>query len=338
LKTIAVWVSQRVVLGAVASIADFFTFCNQYWSFLGHSDQPLLQVRFVGPKPLVQQGAVQIAVEPLELSGVDVFIVPGFGDSRPADLKHAAAELVPYRLQIEQFHQQQGWLTAFCSGTFALAGLGILDHKQATSVWFYKDFFRQMFPKVQLDLQHLVVQQQNILTAGATTSYLNLCLRLVELLMDTAFAQQMAKIMLTDPNRTSQLPYLSLQMPLAHTDAKMAEIQRFLQRNLALPISLEQVAAEFALTPRTLIRRFRQQLNETPMAYLQRLRIERAKSLLENTSLSVEQIMRQVGYEDMSSFRKLFSHYTSLTPKAYRSKFAFEPQIHCCDVTEQLMV
>ncbi len=229
--------------------------------------------------------------------------------------------------------QQGKWLGAFCNGTFALAGTGLLNGLQATSVWFFKDYFRQMFPQVKLDLQQLVVQQQTILTGGATTSYLNLCLRFVELCMDTAFAQQMAKIMLTDPNRTSQLPYLSLQLAPQHKDAKLAEIQQYLQAHLAEPVTLEQLADQFAMTPRTLIRRFKQHLDETPMAYLQRLRIERAKSLLENTLWTAEDIMQQVGYEDISSFRKLFVHYTSLTPKAYRQKFMFEPQVDCCPVS-----
>ncbi|MFC4656426.1 GlxA family transcriptional regulator [Rheinheimera marina] len=329
MKTIAVWVSDQVALGAVASIQDFFTFCNQYWYFLKRQE-PLFQVRLMGPSPLVRSGAVLVEVEPVDLNAVDALIIPGFHDTKPADLLQASQVLSPYQSQITDFYQRDKWLTAFCSGAFALAGIGLLDHKQATSVWFFKDYFRQMFPKVQLNLQQLVVQQQNILTAGATTSYLNLCLRLLELMMDTAFAQQMAKIMLTDPNRNSQLPYLSLQLPLVHADPKLAEIQHYMQQHLRSPLSLDSIAETFAMTSRTLIRRFKQHLDETPMAYLQRLRIERAKALLENTTMAVEQVMTEVGYEDLSSFRKLFIHYTSLTPKAYRHKFMVEPALLCC--------
>ncbi|WP_337843666.1 helix-turn-helix domain-containing protein [Rheinheimera sp.] len=328
MKTIAVWVSEQVALGAVASIQDFFTFCNQYWYFL-KQQEPLFRVKLIGPQPQVRSGAVWVETEPVDLTAVDALIIPGFHDTKPADLRQASQILCPYQRQITDFYLQNKWLTAFCSGTFALAGIGLLDHKQATSVWFFNDYFRQMFPKVQLNLQELVVQQQNILTAGATTSYLNLCLRLVELMMDTAFAQQMAKIMLTDPNRHSQLPYLSLQLPLVHSDPKLAEIQHYMQQHLQSPLTLDSIAEAFAMTSRTLIRRFKQHLDETPIAYLQRLRVERAKSLLENTSLAVEQVMALVGYEDLSSFRKLFIHYTSLTPKAYRQKFMFEPQLPC---------
>jgi transcriptional regulator GlxA family with amidase domain len=333
MKRIGIWVNQDIVMSSVTGVLDFFTFCNKYWQLIQQSDQQLFSTVLMGPKQQLQHGPFSLQVQAVDFNQLDILLIPGFYAYNGRDLIRVSQELQQYSLELQAMLQQGKWLGAFCNGTFALAGTGLLNGLQATSVWFFKDHFRQMFPQVKLDLQQLVVQQQTILTGGATTSYLNLCLRFVELCMDTAFAQQMAKIMLTDPNRSSQLPYLSLQLAPQHKDAKLAEIQQYLQAHLADAINLEQLAESFAMTPRTLIRRFKQHLDETPMAYLQRLRIERAKSLLENTLLSAEDIMVQVGYEDISSFRKLFVHYTSLTPKAYRQKFMFEPQIHCCAVS-----
>jgi transcriptional regulator GlxA family with amidase domain len=332
MKRIAIWVNRDIVMSSVTGVIDFFTFCNKYWQVAQQSNQQLFDCVLMGPQQHVQQGPFSIQVEAVDFSQIDILFIPGFYAYNPKDLVRVSQELQPYTAELQQLISQGKWIGAFCNGTFALAGTGMLNGLHATSVWFFKDYFRQMFPQVKLDLQQLVIQQQTILTGGATTSYLNLCLRFVELCMDTAFAQQMAKIMLTDPNRTSQLPYLSLQLTPQHKDAKVAEIQQYLQTHLAEAITLEQLAEHFAMTPRTLIRRFKQHLDETPMAYLQRLRIERAKALLENTLWTPEHIMLQVGYEDISSFRKLFVHYTSLTPKAYRQKFMFEPQIDCCPV------
>jgi len=333
MKRIGIWVNHGIVTSSVTGVMDFFTFCNKYWQLIQQNNQQLFECVLMGPNAQIQNGPITLQVDAVDFSQIDILLIPGFYAYNPKDLARISQELLPYKTELQHMLQQGKWLGAFCNGTFALAGTGLLDGLQSTSVWFFKDHFRQMFPQVKLDLQQLVVQQQTILTGGATTSYLNLCLRFVELCMDTAFAQQMAKIMLTDPNRTSQLPYLSLQLAPQHKDAKLAEIQQYLQVHLAESVSLEQLAETFAMTPRTLIRRFRQHLDETPMAYLQRLRIERAKSLLENTLWTAEEIMLQVGYEDISSFRKLFVHYTSLTPKAYRQKFMFEPQIKCCPVT-----
>lgn len=330
MKRIGIWVDHDIVMSSVTGVMDFFTFCNKYWQLINQSDQLLFDTVLMGPHPQLHQGPYTVQVAAVDFNRIDLLLIPGFYAYNPKDLVQVSRQLLPYKNQLQLMLEQGKWVGAFCNGTFALAGTGLLNGLQSTSVWFFKDYFRQMFPQVKLDLQQLVVQQQTILTGGATTSYLNLCLRFVELSMDTAFAQQMAKIMLTDPNRTSQLPYLSLQLAPQHKDAKLTEIQQYLQAHLADTLSLEQIAETFAMTPRTLIRRFKLHLDETPMAYLQRLRIERAKSLLENTQWTAEKIMQQVGYEDISSFRKLFVHYTSLTPKAYRQKFMFEPQIQCC--------
>ena len=82
-----------------------------------------------------------------------------------------------------------------------------------------------------------------------------------------------------------------------------------------------------------MLRRFKAALNDTPLNYLQRLRVEQAKRLLETTNLPVEQIVLQVGYEDMSSFRKLFLNYTELSPSQYRQKFMLQDNPDCCPAT-----
>ena len=153
---------------------------------------------------------------------------------------------------------------------------------------------------------------------------------LAERLAGEAFARQIGKIMLTDPNRSSQIPYMDLSVGQQHSDLLIAQVQKQLIKSLAQPFALEQLAAQFHLTKRTLLRRFKTALNDTPLNYLQRLRVEQAKRLLETTNQPVEQIVLQVGYEDVSSFRKLFLQYTELTPSQYRQKFSQGDTFHCC--------
>ena len=148
--------------------------------------------------------------------------------------------------------------------------------------------------------------------------------------MGEQFARQIGKIMLADPNRSSQIPYMDLSVGQQHTDTLIANVQKHLIKSLAEPFSLEALAEQFHLTKRTLLRRFKAALDDTPLNYLQRLRIEHAKRLLETTNTPIEQIVLQVGYEDMSSFRKLFINYTELTPSQYRHKFSQQGQFNCC--------
>ncbi|WP_449360889.1 helix-turn-helix domain-containing protein [Alishewanella longhuensis] len=120
---------------------------------------------------------------------------------------------------------------------------------------------------------------------------------------------------------------MDLSIGQQHTDAVVKQIQAHLVKQLAEPFALEALAGQFHLSKRTLMRRFKAALKDTPLNYLQRLRIEHAKRLLETTNQPVEQIVLQVGYEDVSSFRKLFIAYTEFTPSQYRQKFTQEGQI-----------
>ena len=114
---------------------------------------------------------------------------------------------------------------------------------------------------------------------------------------------------------------MSVQQMVSHQDDRIAAVQLYLRKHLAEPLDLQQLAQRFAMSGRTLIRRFKSATGDTPMAWLQKLRIDKAKNLLETTLLPLEQLTQQVGYEDVSSFRKLFQQYTQMTPKAYRDHF-----------------
>jgi transcriptional regulator GlxA family with amidase domain len=134
-------------------------------------------------------------------------------------------------------------------------------------------------------------------------------------------AAQMARIILVDPNRASQIPFMSLQQLKGHKDEQIGKIQQWMQNNLSETFSLDELAERFSLTKRTLMRRFKQAVGDTPVNYLQRLRVEEAKRLLETSAISFEVIVNKVGYGDVSTFRKLFVQLTQLSPKVYRERF-----------------
>ena len=144
---------------------------------------------------------------------------------------------------------------------------------------------------------------------------------LVEHLYDERLSSQIAKIMLIEPNRTSQLPYMSLRAPNGHQDELVQKIQSWMYKNIQRHISLDDISNRFAVTKRTLNRRFKKALDDTPVNYLQRMRVEEAKRLLESSNMTLENIVYQVGYEDVSSFRKLFTELAELSPRAYRERF-----------------
>jgi transcriptional regulator GlxA family with amidase domain len=255
---------------------------------------------------------------------IDAVLIPG-------SYAHQATELAA---TMNFFHQHRDWfielerqgclLAAACNGSFALAATGLLDQQQATTCWFLAEFFQQQFPAVRLDAAAVVKRAGHCLTAGATTAYLSLCLAVIQQFDGTRFASQLAKILLIEPAIHGQAPFLSVDQLVHHTDERIADVQAYLRNHLAEPVDLQQLAARFAMSSRTLIRRFKAATGETPMAWLQKLRVDKAKMLLESSNLSVEQLTRAIGYEDVSSFRKLFQQYTRMTPKAYRSQFTLQ--------------
>ena len=333
MKQIAVLATNSSISSDVFGLLDFFEYCNVLWQMQqSHQAGPLFHCYLVSPDgaPLLLKPGVTLAVQPHNWHQADALILPAAYAYNRAQLAELAGQSAAYFPALKQAAANGTLIAANCTGTFILAGSGLLAHKNATSSWFFKEVFQSLYPDVHLQLNKLLVQDDNLLTAGATTSFINLCLALTERLVGEQFARQMAKVMLTDPNRSSQIPYMDLSIGQHHNDTLITEVQKYLAKTLAEPFALEALAEQFHLTKRTLLRRFKAALDDTPLNYLQRLRVEQAKRLLETTDQPIEQIVLQVGYEDMSSFRKLFLNYTELTPSQYRQKFMQEDVFSCC--------
>lgn len=322
MRQVALLVYPEVSLAQLTGMAEIFYFANELHRYQHPAAEPLYQLQYVqlDGASLISQGPLSVQCQAFS-SAVDLLLLAGARHHQAPDLLAMMAYFRQRRHQFIELKQQGGQLAAACNGTFALAATGLLDEVETTTCWFLEDFFRQQFPKVRLCAEHLVCQSAQLATAGATTGYIALCLQLIRDHQGANFASQLSKLLLNEPANLSQAPYRSVQQLLPHQDQRIAEIQHHLQRHLASELDLAALAERFFMSTRTLIRRFKAATGDTPMAHLQKLRIEKAKRLLESSLLTVEQIISEVGYQDVSSFRKLFVQYTSLTPKGYRERF-----------------
>lgn len=212
---------------------------------------------------------------------------------------------------------------ASCYGTFVLAESGLLDSRKATTTWWLQAAFRQRYPKVGLDADQALVDGGNVITAGAMTAHTDLSLHVLRRLYGAALARKVGAIMLVDGARTSQRPFMALQQAFADPLVQQAA-DRLAQRRAAA-ISTHDLAAELHVSYRTLHRRFNSAAGMPPLAYLQALRVEHAKELLESTRLSLEQIVEEIGYSDVSAFRRLFLRTAGLSPAQYRQRFKSGP-------------
>lgn len=208
-----------------------------------------------------------------------------------------------------------------CAGTFILASTGLLNGKKATTHWELESTFNEMFPKVILDIDQTVINEQNIITAGGLMSWIDLGLYLISKLTNTSVMRKLGKQLVIDTGKRKQKYYQMFLPKFEHNDENIIKIQNYLEENYYKEINISDLPNIVFLTPRTFLRRFTKATGLRPNDYLQKLRIQKACELIESSDYSFEVISYKVGYEDISSFRKIFIRITGLTPKAFRKRF-----------------
>ena len=222
-------------------------------------------------------------------------------------------------------HRQGAHLYSACSGAILLAETGLLDGCPATSHWGYQDLFSRRFPEVRFDPAPNLVYadpQGRIVTAGGTTSWHDLALHIIARHANPGEALRIAKVYLLKWHDEGELPYTALVRPLPHGDAVVRKTEEWLQTHFRQIDAVGRAVERAAIPERTLKRRFKAATGVPLIEYLQNLRIEHGKELLETSELAVEEISEQVGYADASFFRRLFKRLVGLTPVAYRRMFS----------------
>ncbi len=212
-------------------------------------------------------------------------------------------------------------IASVCTGAFLLAETGLLDGKSATTNWQFEKKFRYRYPKVNLEISKILTENDNLICSGAVSSMMHLALRIIQREGSTKLASTWAKAMLVDPNSESQVPYAIFPLDESHRDTEILKAEQYMRKHLVGSLSIDQVADYVGISPRHFKRRFKSATGDSPLSYLQKLRIQTAKEQLENTLASIEEITRSVGYEDSRTFRRLFKRHTSLSPREYRDRF-----------------
>ena len=211
-----------------------------------------------------------------------------------------------------------------CSGALLLAETGLLDGREATSHWGYRHLFAHRYPKIRFRPEPSICFSDaagRLVTAGGSTSWHDLVLHIIARHVGPAEALNITQAFLLKPHEEGQLPYLPLVSPLPHADAAVHQSEIWLANHFRERRSVAGAVAQSRLSERTLKRRFKAATGLTLMDYLQNLRIEAAKRLLESSKRSADAISAEVGYEDASFFRRIFKRRTGLTPLRYRRMF-----------------
>lgn len=317
---ISVYVPEYGVIEAVTPPFRTFHTANEFLTAFGK--QPVFNVEYVGLNTYVpaNNGEYTIKTDRLlkDVASTDLLIIPPtFGDT--AKGVAANAEAIPY---FKKLHENGASLASLCIGAFLLAETGLLDGKKCSTHWAYISEFKERYPDIEVEDGAIITEHDNIYSSGGASSLWNLILYLVEKFSDRETAVMISKYFALDISRDSQSQFAIFRGQRNHGDADIEKVQDYIEEHYHNKITIDTLANLIAVGRRTFERRFKDATNNTPLEYVQRVRIEAAKKYFEATRKNVTEIMFDVGYTDTKAFRDIFKKITGLTPIEYRNKFA----------------
>jgi len=292
---------------------------------LGEPREDALDVRIVSAQPGPFRCAGNVMVEPhAHIDAIDRADVVILCDmytpvNQPPHGKYPA-EIA----WLQRMHAGGALVCSVCSGSLVLAEAGLLDGREAAAHWAYDDLFRRCYPKVTMRAGAVLCLSgvaEGVVTAGAVTAWQDLALWLIARLCGQRQASETAKVFLLAAHADGQLPYAAMVKHRDAADAVIGECQGWIANNYTIENPVQRMAERSGLNPRTFARRFRAATGYQPIDYVQALRVEEAKQMLEMTDTGIDDIAAEVGYADAASFRRVFKKKAGLTPASYRRKF-----------------
>jgi transcriptional regulator GlxA family with amidase domain len=287
--------------------------------------EPLFEPRLIGAEPGPLKLVTGVSVIPqdtiADIATTDIVFVPNVMVGSARDLRSLDRRLLQW---VTRMYEGGAQLYAACGGALVLAEAGLLDGHQATTHWSYAPLFRREFPNVALHEDRILVQTgpgHSMLCSGGSSSWQDLALLLISKYGGTEEAIRMSKLFLYQWHRDGQLPYASMIQNVDHGDAVIVRCQTWIAQNYERADIVTELVRQSGLPKRTFDRRFRAATGYSPLAYIQALRIEEAKQLLETSAVPADAVGREVGYEDSASFRRLFRRLAGMPPGDYRRKF-----------------
>jgi transcriptional regulator GlxA family with amidase domain len=306
-------------LSSIVGAYKIFTRANEYWKKTGRKE--LFKIDLAGTSGEVEFYNGLFSVKPQThisaITKTNLIIIPSLNHN----YEHA---LKGNRLLVDWIRRQYkdgAEVASICTGAFLLASSGLLDGKACSTHWSAADNFKKMFPKVNLQTDKLITDENGIYTNGGAYSFLNLMIYLVEKYYDRQTAIFCSKVFQVEIDRQSQLAFTIFTGQKTHGDEMVKKAQAFIESNLDEKISVEHLSSRFAVGRRNFDRRFIKATGNTPLEYSQRVKIESAKKAFETSRKTINEVMYEVGYSDVKAFRGVFRKITGMSPLEYRSKY-----------------
>ncbi|WP_417307376.1 GlxA family transcriptional regulator [Devosia sp.] len=251
----------------------------------------------------------------------DIVVIPELGILPDDPIPESMGPIAEW---IRDAHDRGAMVASICSGTLLLSETGLLDGHEATSHWGFCDTIARRHPEIRIRKDRMLVpagEGHRLITTGGFSSWNDLLLYLIGRLVSPEEARRIAKVFLLDWHVEGQLPFAALNAGRKHDDQIVSDAQLWAADQYREPNPVACMVAQSGLTERSFHRRFKKATGQSPLEYVQTLRIEEAKQALETTDTSFDEIAEDVGYSEPSAFRHLFRRLVGVTPSAYRRRY-----------------
>jgi transcriptional regulator GlxA family with amidase domain len=306
-------------LSSIVGTYKIFTRANEYWKATGRTE--LFKIELAGISNEVEFYGGLFAVRPhthiSNIKKTNLIVIPSLNHNYQNAVKGNQV-LIDW---VAKQYKDGAEIASICTGAFMLASSGLLDGRTCSTHWAAADTFRTMFPKVNLQPDKLITDENGIYTNGGAYSFLNLVLYLVEKYYDRQTAIFCSKVFQIEMDRQSQSAFTIFTGQKLHGDEMVKQAQAYIESNLNEKISIEQLSSKFAVGRRNFDRRFIKATGNTPIEYSQRVKIESAKKAFETSRKTINEVMYEVGYSDLKAFREVFRKITGMSPLEYRMRY-----------------
>jgi transcriptional regulator GlxA family with amidase domain len=322
LKEIAVLLLDQMFSSTAIGPSEVFRHAGTLWNILtGATLEPRFHVITASADggPVQCDGGIQIHpnIALKDVGKTDLIFVPTTGLSVD-DVVERNAAIVPW---LKRRSTKGVAIASVCSGVGLVAAAGLLDDHRATTHWGLAERFRQKYPKVKWMPELMVTEDRGFYCGGGVNASLDLSLYLVERFCGHEVAVQTAKALLIETPRAWQAGFAIVPLKTDHTDDTISSAQEWMHSNFAKTFPLEEPAVRVGMSVRNFVRRFKGATGDSPLIYLQKLRVAAAKRMLESNHRSMQEISFAVGYQDVAFFRSLFQRHTGISPSEYRGRF-----------------
>ncbi|OXB06072.1 GlxA family transcriptional regulator [Flavobacterium pectinovorum] len=316
-KKTALIVPHYYKLLSIAAILEVFETANK---LSNGPEKPFEIMVFQSAEQIKEKFLFGYEVNSIEDSDklLDLILIPAFTTDDMSEMIAKNKNFIPW---LQKQHQAGAELASFCTGAFLFAASGLLNEKLATTHVDACSAFTKAFPLVKLKSEETLTADGSLYTSGGSTSSFHLLILLVQKYCGNEIAVQIAKIFSIDLNRYKQSYFSTFRPNHLHNDSLVAMLQQKIESQYHSIEKLEEITKDIPTSARNMTRRFKQVTGIPPIEYLQNIRVESSKKYLEQTQLSISEIIEKTGYNDPKAFRKVFFKMVGMKPIEYREKF-----------------